>query len=217
MNFVFQDMNGQAKVPEQQSVDRIDNIRSASDAYFSADVETDGPIPGPFSILSFALVYAGSFDGKDFKKPSSYNKTFYRELQPISDKFQIEALQVNRLDREHLVLNGTPPQLAMPEADAWVRKVAGDATPVLVAYPLCFDWSWLYWYFIQFSNNGSPFGHSRCFDIKTAISVKMGIPIAGSGRAQLPATLVSHRSHTHNALDDAMEQAEIFANVFSKE
>lgn len=28
------------------------------DVYFSADVETDGPIPGPFSILSFALVYA---------------------------------------------------------------------------------------------------------------------------------------------------------------
>jgi hypothetical protein len=31
------------------------------DAYFSADVETDGPIPGPFSMLSFAIVYAGSF------------------------------------------------------------------------------------------------------------------------------------------------------------
>ena len=36
------------------------------DAYFSADVETDGPIPGPFSMLSFALVYAGTFDGDRF-------------------------------------------------------------------------------------------------------------------------------------------------------
>jgi len=33
-----------------------------ADAYFSADVETDGPIPGPFSLLSFALVYAGYFN-----------------------------------------------------------------------------------------------------------------------------------------------------------
>jgi hypothetical protein len=32
----------------------------ASDVYFSADVETDGPIPGPYSILSVAIVYAGS-------------------------------------------------------------------------------------------------------------------------------------------------------------
>jgi len=32
-----------------------------TEVYFSADVETDGPIPGPFSMLSFALVYAGRY------------------------------------------------------------------------------------------------------------------------------------------------------------
>ncbi len=34
-------------------------MKHGLDVYFSADVETDGPIPGPFSILSFALVFAG--------------------------------------------------------------------------------------------------------------------------------------------------------------
>ena len=29
---------------------------STTDVYFSADIETDGPIPGPFSMLSFAIV-----------------------------------------------------------------------------------------------------------------------------------------------------------------
>ncbi len=48
----------------------------AVDAYFSADVETDGPIPGPFSILSFGLVYAGTFDGQHFTRPQKYDKTF---------------------------------------------------------------------------------------------------------------------------------------------
>lgn len=38
------------------------------DVYFSADVETDGPIPGPFSMLSFALVPAGTFDGEIFRR-----------------------------------------------------------------------------------------------------------------------------------------------------
>ena len=46
-------------------------------------------------MLSFALVYAGSFDGKLFTRPGSYGDTFYRELKPISEQFQIEALQVN--------------------------------------------------------------------------------------------------------------------------
>ena len=70
----------------------------AVDVYFSADVETDGPIPGPFSILSFALVYAGAFDGKHFAPPQDYRRTFYRELKPISENFQPEALRVNGLN-----------------------------------------------------------------------------------------------------------------------
>src|SRR5262245_56668885 len=41
----------------------IPTIMPAVDVYFSADVETDGPIPGPYSMLSFALVQAGRFDG----------------------------------------------------------------------------------------------------------------------------------------------------------
>jgi len=187
------------------------------DIYFSADVETDGPIPGPYSILSFALVYAGSFDGYRFERPTSYDCTFYRELKPISDSFEPEALRVNGLDREKLCREGLSPQRAMTEASAWVKKIAQAGDAVLVAYPLCFDWTWLYWYFIQFSADGSPFGYSRCFDIKTAISVKSAIPITEAGRQKVSPKLRSTRAHTHHAVDDAIEQAEIFANTFQWE
>jgi hypothetical protein len=74
-------------------------MKRGLDVYFSADVETDGPIPGPFSILSFALVFAGTFDGERFIAPQHYNQTFYRELKPISEEFQGEALRVNGLSR----------------------------------------------------------------------------------------------------------------------
>jgi hypothetical protein len=184
------------------------------DVYFSADVETDGPIPGPYSILSFALVFAGTFDGKTFRRPSQYDQHFYRELRPISDKYEVEALRVNGLDRARLQFAGTPPAQAMTDANTWVKSIAGPASPVLVAYPLSFDWTWLYWYFVQFSEIGSPFDYSRCFDIKTALAVKAGIPISLAGRSRLPAGLASNRHHTHHALDDAIEQAEVFANVF---
>jgi len=184
------------------------------DAYFSADVETDGPIPGPFSMLSFAIVYAGSFDGSRFEPPISYERSLYCELKPISDDFQEEALRVNGLDRARLCREGENPANAMTGAANWVSSIAGTAKPVLVAYPLSFDWTWLYWYFVRFSAVGSPFGYSRCFDLKTAFAVKSGMPIAEASRSKLKASLKSQREHTHHALDDAIEQAEIFANVF---
>ncbi|MGJ0513798.1 3'-5' exonuclease [Methylocystis sp.] len=184
------------------------------DVYFSADVETDGPIPGPYSMLSFALVFAGTFDGKDFCRPRNYERIFYTELKPISDEFQVEALKINGLDRARLYVEGKTPEAAMTEACSWVTMVAGENRPILVAYPLSFDWAWLYWYFTRFSASGSPFGHSQCFDIKTAVAVKGRIPIGDAGRSKLPEALRPKHRHTHHAIDDAVAQAEIFANVF---
>ncbi len=113
------------------------------------------------------------------------------------------------------MLDGENPEDAMSAACAWVKQVAGNARPVLVAYPLSFDWTFLYWYFVRFSRDGSPFNHSSCFDMKTAIAVKNHIPIARAGRSRLASLhLESSHPHTHNALDDAIEQAEIFARLF---
>jgi hypothetical protein len=184
------------------------------DAYFSADVETDGPIPGPYSMLSFALVYAGSYDGKKYQRPSKFNQTIYRELRPISDQYELDALKVNGLDRLRLCVEGIDPVVAMTEAAQWVEEIAEKACPVLVAYPLSFDWSWLYWYFVRYSACGSPFGHSRCLDIKTAFAVKAHLPVSESGRSSIPSFLRPLRLHTHHAIDDAVSQAEIFANIF---
>lgn len=184
-----------------------------TDVYFSADVETDGPIPGPFSMLSFALVYAGESDGERFTRPDRYNRVFYREIRPISQCFEQEALDVNRLDRQRLVEHGPAPELVMSEAAEWVRNIAQNRTPVVVAYPLSFDWIWLYWYFVMYSRSGSPFGHSSCFDLKTAYAISAKQPIAMSGRTRLPHRFVSSFQHTHHAVDDAVEQAEIFAKL----
>jgi hypothetical protein len=187
------------------------------DAYFSADIETDGPIPGPYSMLSFAIVYAGSFDGLRFRRASNFESVFYKELKPISDTYEPEALRINGLDRGKLLFTGQDPDAAMTGASEWVTGMAAGANPVLVAYPLSFDWSWLYWYFIRFSASGSPFKYSGCFDIKTALAVKAGVPISQAGRSRIPQMLLSKHKHTHHAIDDAIAQAEIFANVFEWE
>ena len=160
------------------------------------------------------MVFAGIFDGKRFIRPDSYSNSFYVELRPISAEFEPEALRVNGLDRERLCREGEDPRTAMTRASQWVRQVAGKRAPVLVAYPLSFDWTWLYWYFIRFSADRSPFDYSRCFDIKTAYSIKASVPIVQAGRSKLLSALRPDQTHTHHALDDAIEQAQIFANVF---
>ncbi len=181
------------------------------DAYFSVDVETDGPIPGPYSMLSFTLVHVGTFDGRRFEK-SNGDVHWAAQLKPISERFDAEALAVSGLDREALQQNGQRPEEAMARAASWVREVAGDRQPVLVAYPLGFDWMWMHWYFVNFAGS-SPFGHSRGFDVKTAFAVKGRRPISLAGRRRLPPALQSSLPHTHDALDDAREQGDVFARL----
>lgn len=168
-------------------------------------------------MLSFALVRAGRFDGQTFTPPARYDHNFGCELRPISAEFQEEAMAVNGLDRHRLQREGRDPAEAMSAAAEWVVQQACGETPVLVAYPVSFDWAWLYWYFTRFSRTGSPFNHSRYFDIKTAFAVKAKRPIGSAGREQLPINLRGHQAHTHKALDDAIEQAQVFAKIFAWE
>lgn len=183
------------------------------DLYISADVETDGPVPGPYSLLSFGLTAVGKYDGKSFDRWPGRDRTFYRELRPISAEFQEEALAVNGLDREQLLMSGEDPKQAMTDAAAWVQEMCPECRPVLVAYPVAFDWAFLYWYFERFAPEGSPFGHSSCLDIRTLYQAVAGTVFDQSGKTAMPEFLRPESPHTHNALDDAVEQGELFANL----
>jgi len=182
------------------------------DLYISADVETDGSVPGIYSLLSFGMYVVGSYDGERLRRPDD-PQTFYRELKPISDRFERDALAVNGLDRDRLAIEGADPTAAMEQAAAWVTAVAGVHRPVLVAYPVAFDWSFLYWYFERFTAAGSPFGHSSCLDIRTLYQAQAGTVFDLSGKRNMPPELIPSEHHTHNALDDAIEQGELFANL----
>lgn len=184
-----------------------------ADIYFSVDVESDGPIPGQYSMLAVGLAVAGTFDGQEFRTPDRHPPTFYRELRPISECFEPEAVAVTGIDREELLVVGTPAEQAMAHAKEWVEELAGARNPVLVGFPLVFDWMFLYWYFVRFAKR-SPFSYSSGLDMKSIYQAKAKVPLSRAGKDDLPPFLQSARPHTHNALDDALEQAEIFAKLF---
>ncbi|MFJ5810477.1 exonuclease [Streptomyces sp. NPDC093093] len=190
-------------------------MMAKAEFYVSVDVEADGPVPGPFSMSSFGLAVAGVCDGGGFQAVDPAERTFYAELKPISDAFDPEALAVSGLDRGRLTREGLDPAEAMNGAAAWLAAVSEElgAKPVFVAYPLGYDWMWMYWYFMQFADEGSPFGHSRCMDLKSLYAAKADVRIGEATKRSMPGHLLSSRPHTHNALDDAIEQGELFQNL----
>ncbi len=58
--------------------------------YVMIDVESDGPIPGDYSMVCFGAVIV----------EPGLNRTFYRRLKPISDQFIPEALAISGFSRE---------------------------------------------------------------------------------------------------------------------
>ena len=125
--------------------------------FISVDSETDGPIPGPYSMLSTGAVVADGI----------FQTDFYVELKPISPKFDPEALAVSGLDRDRLIKVGTPPQQAMSQFDRWVSQVCAptNAKPVFVGFAAPFDWMFVadaFWRHL----GRNPFGPSA-MDIKS--------------------------------------------------
>ncbi len=185
-----------------------------TDIYISADIEADGPIPGQYSMLAFGLCVASTFDGQSFEPRDPTANTFYRELKPAFNQVDRAALSVSGLDRDNLIRDGVESKHAMVDAADWVARQAGPDRPVLVGYPLVFDWMFLHWYFIRYCET-SPFGFSSGLDMKSMYQAKAIVTIDSAGRADLPPELASEKEHTHNALDDAIEQAEIFNRLFT--
>ncbi len=180
-----------------------DNIKR--EVFISVDIETDGPIPGDYSISSLGACVIGTSD-----------LSFYMEFKPISDKFNPEAISISGLDRNQLIANGTDPTSAMQRFSDWLEKVSGtDGSPVFVAFNATFDWMFVHWYFQHFIGR-NPFGISG-WDIKAYYAgVTKKRFWAETSKKRIDKEFLSTRPHTHNALDDAQEQAEIFQRLRRK-
>lgn len=115
--------------------------------YIAVDVEADGPIPGPYSMISLGMAVTGRT-----------GLTFYTELRPISDEFVPAALAVSGLDRDRLLREAPSAQDAMRSATRWVDGLRETGRPVFLAAPAVWDGMFLHWYFLRFTGKspGQP-------------------------------------------------------------
>ena len=176
-----------------------------TEIYISTDVETDGPIPGPHSMLSFGsaaytadkqLVATFSANLHTLPGASAHPKTAaWWATQP-------QAWAACRTDLQD-------PEAAMRAYVAWIRSLAGK--PVFVAYPAGFDFLFVYWYLMRFVGD-SPFSHSA-LDVKTFAMAVLRRDYRDSTKRNMPRHWFDTLPHTHVALDDAIEQGALFCNM----
>jgi hypothetical protein len=173
--------------------------------YVSTDVETDGPIPGPHSMLSLASAA--------FRSDGSLLSTFAANLDLLPgasghpDTMQWwsahpDAWEACRRETRR-------PEEALPAYRSWLEELPG--APVFVAYPAGFDFTFVYWYLIRYAGE-SPFSHSA-LDIKTYAMALLRKSYRDSVKRSMPRRWFSARPHTHIALDDAIEQGELFCRM----
>ena len=171
------------------------------ECFISVDVETAGPDPGEYALLSIgACLVADPEQG------------FYVELKPTSMNATEEALAVSGLDLEALAADGVPPAHAMQRFETWLQEVGqGHERPVFVAFNAAFDWMFVNSYFHRYLGR-NPFGHAA-LDMKALF---MGL--SSSSWAETAMVNAARRYEceinlTHNALQDARDQALLFQKM----
>jgi DNA polymerase III epsilon subunit-like protein len=171
------------------------------ETFISVDVETAGPNPSGYSMLSIG---ACTVDDPD--------NGFYIELKPVNREMTTEALSIGGLTLEHLEENGVDPAEAMARFDAWISNVVPEgAVPVFVGFNAAFDWMFVCDYFERFLGR-NPFGHSA-IDIKSYYLGMAGGTWAQTSLRFLSPRYLDGRPLSHNALGDAQDQAALFAAI----
>jgi hypothetical protein len=104
------------------------------------------------------------------------------------------------------------PAVAMPAYVRWLKTLPGS--PVFVGYPAAYDFLFVYWYLIRFAGE-SPFSHSA-LDIKTYAMAMLKTGYRQSTKKIMPRRWFDKLPHTHQALDDALEQGALFCNMLAE-
>ena len=156
-------------------------------SYVMVDVESDGPIPGDYSMICFGAVIV----------ELSLSKTFYGQLRPISESWQPDALAVSGFTREQT--------LAFPESEGVMRQFAvwlkehAKGRPTFISDNNGYDWQFINWYFHHFTGS-NPFGFS---------STNLGSLYKGVVKDVTQNFKHLRKTpHTHHPVDDAKGNAE---------
>ena len=159
---------------------------------FVVDVESDGPCPGMYSMVSFGAVRV---------QAEPLDCFFYGRTRPQSDLFVPEALAACRTTREQHLTYDDPKGVMLNFAN-WL-KANSTGRPIFISDNPAFDWQFIHYNFIAHIGS-NPFGFSarRIGDLFAGLEKDF---FASSKWKSLRRT-----PHTHHPVDDAKGNVEAF-------
>src|SRR5512137_169871 len=141
-----------------------ETVAAANEAFLSIDIETAGPYPARYALLS---VGACTIDDPD--------NGLYLTLKPDKSAVVPSAMHLNQLSMDLLSTDGADPRSAMQTLARWIRKAAPPGThPVMVAFNAPQDWPFINHYFYEYLGE-NPLG-TNAIDIKAFYMGLMGCP-----------------------------------------
>lgn len=156
-------------------------------SYIMVDIESDGPIPGDYSMICFGAVVV----------EPGLERSFYGQLRPISGRWIPEALAVSGFTLEQ-TLEFAAPESVMRDFAAWLKEISPDRL-MFISDNNGFDWQFINWYFHHFTG-GNPFGFS---------STNLGSLYKGLVKDSFQTFKHLRKTkHTHHPVDDAKGNAE---------
>lgn len=171
-----------------------------NETYISIDVETAGPNPSTYSLLSIGACVV-----------FNPQRTFYVELQPVNEHKLSSALAISGLDWDQLKTDGLPPKEAMSRFADWMNDLIH---PIFVAFNAPFDWMFVNDYFQRYLGH-NPFGH-KALDIKAFYMGLHGVSWEDTGMQTVSGRYLDDQNLSHHALQDALDQAKIFRKMLAE-
>ena len=175
--------------------------------YFCVDIETNGPVPSLYDMVSLGAVVVAPDD----RGALALGETFYVELRPVAPLVDPGAVKIHGLDLERLGREGKTRREALDLLGAWVeRQTRAGTKPCFVGHNAPFDWSFVAW---TYNAEGleNPFGY-KAMCTKSVAMGALGIHWLDTSKEVLAERLKlppEDLEQKHRADYDALYQAKI--------
>lgn len=105
---------------------------------FVVDVESDGPCPGLYSMISFGAVAVDR----------SLSKTFLGKVAPLPGASRFEAAAAISGTSRAMHESYEDPEVVMTKFRDWIKEVSQDSVPIFVNDNPAFDWQFINYYLL---------------------------------------------------------------------
>jgi hypothetical protein len=165
--------------------------------YISVDIESSGPYPLDYDLLQIGAAA--------FTEDGALISSFSVDLESVKAEFSWHPDTLRWWEKQTL-FDGlfrkprTPIQEGMLSFVTWLEKLAEKGRLVCLCAPVSFDFAWIFTYLLKYTGK-KPFQH-RALDLRSFHMGKSGQSFFKSGKRSLPKL----GPHTHDAMEDAIEQ-----------